>query len=73
MRFEVGRCRNLYVSGDIGIGMLPGPFGPLHGLLGCCTAESSTPSRRGYDVFTARVSVPAWQKVAMTGRAVSGR
>jgi phytoene synthase len=74
MRFQIGRCRNLYVSGDIGIGMLPERSAR------CVRTARMLYSRildtieaRGYDVFTARVSVPAWQKVAMTGRAVSGR
>jgi 15-cis-phytoene synthase len=73
MRFEVGRCRNLYVSADLGIGMLPERSAR------CVRAARLLYSgivdlveQRGYDVFTTRISVPTWQKVAVAGRAMHG-
>ncbi len=73
MRFEVGRCRNLYVSGDLGIGTLPDRSAR------CVRAARLLNSRildiieeRGYDVFSGRATVSPWQKAAVTGRAVYG-
>jgi phytoene synthase len=73
MRLEIGRCRNLYVSADIGIGMLPERSAR------CVRAARLLYSRildviegRGYDVFTARVGVPTWQKVAVSAQALHG-
>ncbi len=69
MRFEIARSRELYESADIGIGMLPtstqrsiGAARDLYsGILNRIEAA-------GYDVFSARVRVPTWRKVAMAGR-----
>jgi phytoene synthase len=73
MRAEIGRCRNLYVSADLGIGLLPGRSAR------CVRAARLLYSRildliedRGYDVFSVRVAVPTWQKVALAGRMMYG-
>jgi phytoene synthase len=73
MRAEIGRCRNLYVSADLGIGLLPERSAR------CIRAARILYSRildlvedRGYDVFSARVAVPTWQKVALAGRMMCG-
>ena len=69
MRFEIGRCRRLYVSADIGIGMLPPQSAR------CVRAARVLYSRildvieeQGYDVFTQRARVPTWQKAALVAR-----
>jgi 15-cis-phytoene synthase len=73
MRFEVGRCRNLYVSADLGIGMLPERS--ARAVRAARLLYSSILDRieqRGYDVFTSRASVPTWQKVVISGRMMFG-
>ena len=72
MRFEIARCRRLYVSADIGIGLLP------HRSARCVRAARLLYSRildvieaQDYDVFTHRARVPTWQKAAMVGRLLS--
>jgi phytoene synthase len=69
MRFEIARCRRLYVSADIGIGMLP----PRSAR--CVRAARMLYSRildvieeQGYDVFSRRARVPTWQKAALVAR-----
>ncbi len=69
MRFEIGRCRRLYVSADIGIGMLPPQSAR------CVRTARVLYSRildvieeQGYDVFTQRARVPTWQKAALVAR-----
>ncbi len=69
MRFEIGRCRRLYVSADIGIGMLPPQSAR------CVRAARALYSRildviedQDYDVFSRRARVPTWQKAALVAR-----
>jgi phytoene synthase len=66
MRFEIERCRALYASADLGVGLLP----PTSAR--CIVAARSLYSRilerieaQGYDVFAARARVPTWQKAVM--------
>jgi len=72
MRFEVARCRRLYVSADIGIGMLP-PSSAR-----CVRSARLLYSRlleiiedHDYDVFSRRARVPTWQKAALVGKLLS--
>jgi 15-cis-phytoene synthase len=72
MRFEIARCRRLYISADIGIGMLPS------GSARCVRVARVLYSRildvierRGYDVFSGRARVPAWEKLALGALAAS--
>jgi 15-cis-phytoene synthase len=69
MRFEIGRCRRLYVSADIGIGMLPPQSAR------CVRAARVLYSRildviedQGYDVFSRRARVPTWQKAVLVAK-----
>ncbi len=69
MRFEIERCRNLYVSADLGIAMLP----PRSAR--CIRAARVLYSRildrieaQDYDVFAKRASVPTVQKAMMVAR-----
>jgi len=71
MRFEIARIHDLYRRADLGVAMLPpvsarciaGARDLYGGILGQIEAA-------GYDVFTARVRVPAWRKVAVGARVV---
>ena len=72
MRFEIARCRRLYVSADIGIGLLPDRSAR------CVRSARLLYSRilevieaHDYDVFTKRARVPSWQKAAMVGKLLS--
>ena len=72
MRFEIARCRRLFVSADIGIGLLPDRSAR------CVRSARLLYSRilevieaHDYDVFTQRARVPTWQKAAMVGRLLS--
>jgi phytoene synthase len=66
MAFECARARRYCESGDIGIGMLPessarciqGASALYCGILGQIEAA-------GYDVFSQRVRVPTWKKLAV--------
>ena len=69
MRFEIDRTAAYYASGDLGIPMLP----PVAAR--CIAAARVLYSgiltrieQAGYDVFSARVRVPAWQKLAVAAR-----
>ena len=71
MRFEVERCRALYASADLGIGMLP----PASAR--CIRAARVLYSRilerieaQSYDVFSSRATVPTWQKAATAAGAL---
>ena len=69
MAFEIARARRYCESGDIGIGMLPpssaacirGASALYCGILGQIEAA-------GYDVFSQRVRVPTWKKLAVAAR-----
>ncbi|MFM7537555.1 MAG: phytoene/squalene synthase family protein [Acidimicrobiales bacterium] len=74
MRFEIERVRRLYVSADLGIGMLPARSAR------CITAARILYSRilevieaNGYDVFSQRARVPGWQKAALVARSMARR
>ena len=66
MRFEIERTRGFYESADLGIGMLPpsstrciaGARALYSGILDQIEAA-------GYDVFSRRVNVPGWRKLAV--------
>lgn len=69
MKFEIARCRELYRSADEGIAMLPAASAR------CIRAARVLYSGileqiegAGYDVFTDRVRVPTWKKVATAAR-----
>ena len=68
MQFEIARARALYADADLGVAMLP-PSSAR-----CIAAARRLYSgildrieAAGYDVFSARVSVPGWRKVAAVG------
>jgi len=69
MRFEIERTRRYYVSADVGVPMLPpvsarciaGARALYSGILDRIEAAA-------YDVFSARVRVPTWQKLAVAAR-----
>jgi 15-cis-phytoene synthase len=69
MRFEIGRCRELYASADIGVAMLaPSSQRCIRaardlygGILGKIEAAN-------YDVFTSRVRVTTTRKLAMAAK-----
>ena len=74
LRFEIDRTRRYYASGDRGIPMLP----PVAAR--CISAARVLYSgilvrieQAGYDVFTARVRVPGWQKLAVAARVARPR
>jgi phytoene synthase len=71
MRFEIGRCRNLYVSADLGIGLLSQRSArAVRTARLTCSRILDAIEHREYDVFSARVRVPAWQKLALAGQAM---
>ncbi len=69
MRFEIDRTREYYASADLGVPMLPpvaarciaGARALYSGILHRIEAAH-------YDVFSARVRVPTWQKLAVAAR-----
>ena len=71
MRFEIDRCRRLYVSADLGLAMLPersarciGAARQLYGrILGRIEEQH-------YDVFTSRARVSTREKAAMVAKLV---
>jgi phytoene synthase len=72
MRFEIARCRRLYISADLGIGLLPDRSAT------CVRTARMLYSQildvieaQDYDVFTKRARVPTWQKAAMVGKLLS--
>ncbi|MGQ0521559.1 MAG: phytoene/squalene synthase family protein [Actinomycetota bacterium] len=71
MRFEIGRTRAYYASADLGIPMLP-PVG-RRCIAGARLLYSGILERiegAGYDVFSSRVRVPTWRKLAVAARLV---
>ena len=74
MRFEIARCRELYSSADLGVGMLP----PASAR--CIEAARVLYGRildkieaQQYDVFTKRATVSTAEKAAMVARLVRHR
>jgi len=69
LRFEIGRTRALYASADLGVGLLPpasarcisGARELYSGILGRIEAAD-------YDVWSTRVRVPTWRKLAVAAR-----
>ena len=71
MRFEIERTRELYSSADRGIPLLPPGCVPC--IAGARELYSGILDRieaAGYDVFSRRVRVPAWRKLAVAARLV---
>ena len=73
MSFEIDRTRQLYKSAERGVALLP-PSSAR-----CIDAARVLYSRildvieaNGYDVFSARASVPTWQKAAVVLKGISG-
>jgi len=69
MRFEVERCRALYGSADMGVGMLPPTSARC--IRAARTLYSEILDRieaSGYDVFTERATVPTWRKATLAVR-----
>ena len=69
MRFEVERCRALYGSADMGVGMLPPTSARC--IQAARTLYSEILDRieaSGYDVFTERATVPTWRKATLAVR-----
>jgi phytoene synthase len=69
MRFQIERTRSYYASADLGVPMLP----PVSArcIAGAKALYSGILDRieaRAYDVFSARVRVPTWQKMAVAAR-----
>ena len=69
MRFEIDRTRSFYASGDAGIPMLP-PVAArcIAGARSLYSGILERIEEAGYDVFTARVRVPSWRKLAVAAR-----
>ena len=69
MRYEIERTRRYYASADVGVGYLPAASAR------CIAAARALYSGilerievAGYDVFSARVRVPTWRKLAAAAR-----
>ncbi len=72
MRFEIARCRRLYVSADIGIGLLPDRSATCVRTARLLYSQIlEVIEAQDYDVFTKRARVPTWQKAAMVGKLLS--
>mgnify|MGYP002139880495 CR=1 FL=1 len=74
MRFEIARCRELYASADLGVGMLPPQSAR------CIEAARVLYGRildkieaQHYDVFAKRATVSTAEKAAMVARLVRPR
>ncbi|HVL02958.1 MAG TPA: phytoene/squalene synthase family protein, partial [Acidimicrobiales bacterium] len=69
MAFEVGRCRALYRSADIGLALLPPSS--VKGIRAARLLYAGILERieaQGGDVFSHRARVPTWRKAATVGR-----
>jgi len=66
MAFEIARVRTFYESGDRGIPMLP-PVSArcIRGARALYSGILDEIEAAGYDVFTTRVRVPLWRKLAV--------
>ena len=74
MRFEIERNRAFYRSADEGIRFLP-PAGArcITGARALYSGILDRIEAADYDVFSSRVRVPSWQKVAVAGRLLRPR
>jgi phytoene synthase len=71
MRFEIQRIRGYYRSADRGIPMLPAVSGRcIAGARQLYSGILGQIETAGYDVFSSRVRVPTWRKLAVAARAV---
>ncbi|MBU6316949.1 MAG: phytoene/squalene synthase family protein [Acidobacteria bacterium] len=72
MRFEIARCRELYVSADLGLAMLPTEsakcIGAARVLYGGILERIEA---QQYDVFAKRAQVPTWRKALMVAKLTS--
>jgi phytoene synthase len=71
MQFEIARCRELYVSADLGLSMLPPQsarcIGAARVLYGRILEKIEA---QGYDVFSKRARVSTAEKAAMVAKLV---
>jgi 15-cis-phytoene synthase len=66
MAFEIARTRRYYDSADLGIPMLPPTSARcIRGARRLYSGILDEIERAGYDVFTSRVRVPHWRKLAV--------
>ena len=66
MQFEIERTRQYYESADVGIPQLPGRSARcIRGARVLYSAILERIEAAGYDVFTQRVRVPTWRKLAV--------
>ena len=74
MRFEIERNRAFYASADRGIRYLP-PAGArcIAGARALYSGILDRIEATGYDVFSSRVRVPTWKKLAVAGRVLRPR
>jgi len=69
MRFEIDRTRRYYDSADVGIAMLPARSGRcIRGARALYSGILDQIEAAGYDVFSQRVRVPTWRKLAVAAR-----
>jgi 15-cis-phytoene synthase len=69
MAFEIARTREIYASADLGIPMLPPASARcIRGARALYSGILTEIENAGYDVFTSRVRVPTWKKLAVAFR-----
>ena len=74
MAFEIDRCRELYLSADVGLALLPPTsVGGIRAARILYARILDRIEAQGYDVFSRRARVPTWQKALTVSRLVVGR
>jgi len=69
MAFEIARTRRYYESADLGIPMLPTASARcIRGARALYSGILTEIEKAGFDVFSARVRVPTWKKLAVAFR-----
>jgi len=69
MAFEIARTRRYYASADLGVPMLPPTSARcIRGARALYSGILDQIEAAGYDVFSSRVRVPAWKKLAVAYR-----
>jgi len=69
MAFEIARTRRFYESADLGVPMLPPTSARcIRGARALYSGILDQIEAAGYDVFSSRVRVPAWRKLAVAYR-----
>jgi len=69
MAFEIARTRRYYESADLGVPMLPPTSARcIRGARALYSGILDQIEAAGYDVFSSRVRVPAWRKMAVAYR-----